>query len=382
MQHPDEGTIHSWLDNALSVEEAARVESHVAGCPQCAAAVAEARGFIAASSRILTALDAVPRGVVPAAPARKRDLRVLWRAAAAVLVVAGGSLVVMRDGGQKMRSPVAIADSAFKSAAPSTAADVAATAETGALTQAPRPDASQASESDSKRRATSQTIRPSKPRPSVALSAEGAPQVTSGSGRDAVAQAAPADLAAPPMAPRNEAQLSGIVVGEQSGAAPLKELSLERTLGRRRIVYQISPTDTVTLTEIESLSLQGVVAGGVVTTGAASAQDRRQKGVQTRAVAPMRAEPAAAPPPPVVARADSGRADSAAASTESAASTQFAGEIRLRGAASNTAPNSIGWVESATGKTLILSGRLPIERLQEIRQRIEIERAATRKKSP
>jgi hypothetical protein len=184
------------------------------------------------------------------------------------------------------------------------------------------------------------------------------------------------------MAPRNEAQLSGIVVGEQSGVAPLKELSLERTLGRRRIVYQISPTDTVTLTEIESLSLQGVVAGGVVTTGAASAQDRRQKGVQTRAVAPMRAEPAAAPPPPVVVRADSGRADSAAASTESAASTQFAGEIRLRGAASNTAPNSIGWVESATGKTLILSGRLPIERLQEIRQRIEIERAATRKKSP
>ena len=67
MQHLDEGTIHSWLDGALSSEEAARAEAHVAECPQCAAAVAEARGFIAASSRILTALDHVPRGVVPAA---------------------------------------------------------------------------------------------------------------------------------------------------------------------------------------------------------------------------------------------------------------------------------------------------------------------------
>jgi len=44
MPHPDEGTIHSWLDGALPSEEAARIESHVAGCPQCQAAVAEARG--------------------------------------------------------------------------------------------------------------------------------------------------------------------------------------------------------------------------------------------------------------------------------------------------------------------------------------------------
>jgi anti-sigma factor RsiW len=57
MQHPDEGTIHSWLDGALSADETARVEAHVKDCPECAAAVAEARGFIAASSRILTALD-------------------------------------------------------------------------------------------------------------------------------------------------------------------------------------------------------------------------------------------------------------------------------------------------------------------------------------
>ena len=60
MQHLDEGTIHAWLDGALSADEAARAEAHVASCSACADAVAEARGLIAASSRILTALDNVP----------------------------------------------------------------------------------------------------------------------------------------------------------------------------------------------------------------------------------------------------------------------------------------------------------------------------------
>ena len=73
MQHLDEGTIHSWLDGALSPEEAARVEAHVAECAECRAKAAEARGFSAGASRILTALDDVPSGVVPiAAPAALR----------------------------------------------------------------------------------------------------------------------------------------------------------------------------------------------------------------------------------------------------------------------------------------------------------------------
>src|SRR6476620_7117002 len=98
MQHLDEGTIHAWLDGALSPDEAARVEAHVSECPQCAAAVAEARGFIAASSRILTALDNAPRGVIPAAaPARRIDPMV-WRIAATVLVVATGTFVVLNSG--------------------------------------------------------------------------------------------------------------------------------------------------------------------------------------------------------------------------------------------------------------------------------------------
>src|SRR3982074_2705691 len=99
MQHLDEGTIHSWLDGALSADEAARVEAHVKECPQCAAAVAEARGFIAASSRILTALDNAPRGVIPAAAPAKRVNPMVWRVAATLLVVAAGTLVVVRGRG-------------------------------------------------------------------------------------------------------------------------------------------------------------------------------------------------------------------------------------------------------------------------------------------
>ncbi|MEP7381012.1 MAG: zf-HC2 domain-containing protein [Gemmatimonadota bacterium] len=65
MEHIDEGTIHAWLDGALPSDETARIEAHVASCTACAIAVAEARGLIAASSRILSALDEVPGGVIP-----------------------------------------------------------------------------------------------------------------------------------------------------------------------------------------------------------------------------------------------------------------------------------------------------------------------------
>ncbi|HET7584901.1 MAG TPA: zf-HC2 domain-containing protein [Gemmatimonadaceae bacterium] len=67
MRHLDEGMIHSWLDHALPAQAEREVEAHVLTCEECAAAVAEARGLIAASSRILATLDAVPAGVIPPA---------------------------------------------------------------------------------------------------------------------------------------------------------------------------------------------------------------------------------------------------------------------------------------------------------------------------
>ncbi len=123
MQHPDEGTIHAWLDGALAPADAKRVEEHVASCESCGPAVAEARGLIAAASRILTALDDVPAGVVPAreggaggyngsgdqlaalrarrAAAERKPSR--WArpgvvAAAAIVFVAAGTMLVVQRG--------------------------------------------------------------------------------------------------------------------------------------------------------------------------------------------------------------------------------------------------------------------------------------------
>ena len=108
MQHLDEGTIHAWLDGALDAEESARVEEHVAQCATCSAAVAEARGFAAGASRILTALDQTPGGVAPRSAtfdAKPRRSASLWgalhltpaRAAAAALIfVAAGTALVAR----------------------------------------------------------------------------------------------------------------------------------------------------------------------------------------------------------------------------------------------------------------------------------------------
>lgn len=127
MQHLDEGTIHAWIDGQLPPQEAKAVEAHVAECRQCADAVAEARGLIAASSRILMSLDSVPgdvlpvpaatrtepgpvtdasQGVVPRSPSRaeqraqRRWLSGPSLAAAAAIVVAVGTFSVMRAGGR------------------------------------------------------------------------------------------------------------------------------------------------------------------------------------------------------------------------------------------------------------------------------------------
>src|SRR5687768_1148612 len=76
MNHLDEGTIHAWLDGALDAAESREIETHVASCAACSAAVAEARGLIAGASRILSALDDVPAGVIPGgAPAAPQGVR-------------------------------------------------------------------------------------------------------------------------------------------------------------------------------------------------------------------------------------------------------------------------------------------------------------------
>jgi hypothetical protein len=111
MSRPDEGLIHTWLDGECTPEESARVEALVASDPAWAAAVAEARGLVAASSRILGALDAVPDRVLPegtrATPIeRARRFRVRpWMGIAAGLVLVAGTAVVLRDRSEEAFAP-------------------------------------------------------------------------------------------------------------------------------------------------------------------------------------------------------------------------------------------------------------------------------------
>ncbi len=86
-EHPDEGTIHAWLDGALDEPTATRIAAHVATCGECAERVAEARGLIAGASRVVRALDdsttsADPTwGQVTASIAANRPAsRSIWRA--------------------------------------------------------------------------------------------------------------------------------------------------------------------------------------------------------------------------------------------------------------------------------------------------------------
>lgn len=98
--HPDEGTIHAWLDGALDAQESARLEAHVAGCAACASRVAEARGLIAGASRVVGLLDEQPEPLIkPASTPTAGTEHSVWRllrvtparaAIAATLVVAVG----------------------------------------------------------------------------------------------------------------------------------------------------------------------------------------------------------------------------------------------------------------------------------------------------
>ena len=98
--HPDEGTIHAWLDDALDADASAGVAEHIAGCASCEARVAEARGLIAGATRVVGLLDDQPAPLIKPAdtPTAGTDLSV-WRllrvtparaSIAAMLVVAVG----------------------------------------------------------------------------------------------------------------------------------------------------------------------------------------------------------------------------------------------------------------------------------------------------
>lgn len=339
MQHLDEGTIHSWLDGALGAEEAARAEAHVAECPQCAAAVAEARGFIAGSSRILTALDHVPRRVVPAVPPVKWHNRAVWRAAATVLVVAMGSLVVVRNSEYKARVAPPMLDSARVSEAAVAQPQIVAPSPAATATHKIQPitpitpstkraissgatlSGKPTAEADFSRRPTGGAAPPNTVGRERALKNEAA---ATGGYAGAPSQIAGALIVTPQAAaPSRVAGVTALDVASEQ--LPLKVVGAPRTIGAKATLYETAPGDTVTLTELMNVQLQSVV-----TTGITSAAPRVGKS------APLPAE-------------------------------------RVEVVNGVT---TITWRDITTGNTLKLSGRVPPAQLQEIKLRIERERAA------
>ncbi len=344
MQHLDEGTIHSWLDGALSADEAERVEAHVKECPQCASAVAEARGFIAASSRILTALDHAPRGVVPVAAPKRRIAPLVWRVAATVLVVAAGTLVVVNNrGGKSSQTSSALADRAITSTQP-TAATTATERVPAVAEQATAPANGASAKSAPSKAPTiafsQKTVSKSSRldvngRQDKAL-AEGPtaqPGQAAAASNMAGAAAAPTALALTPSRARVVGAMDAATEGE-----PLRVVGTPQRIGAKITLYEVTPGDTVTLTESLPVTLQGVVVTGPE-------------------VAPMARR----------------------ATEKSAAKISAPAPSQQRMA---NAVHMITWTDPATGNTLSLSGRMPEARLQAIRIRIEREKATAAKKNP
>src|SRR4051812_18946708 len=139
--HLYEGTIHARLDGALDAGEGGRGGGDGAGRAGGAAGgggggggrggggrppprAGRARGLVAGASRILTALDSVPGAIVPKTAAsttapRARRTRSLWSslhltparaAAAAVVVIAAGTALVLRSAPNAARSPITLAE--------------------------------------------------------------------------------------------------------------------------------------------------------------------------------------------------------------------------------------------------------------------------------
>lgn len=395
MQHLDEGTIHSWLDGALGPDEAARVEAHAAECPECAAAVAEARGFIAASSRILTALDHVPRGVVPAARPARWGSPAVWRAAAAVLVVAAGSLVVVRNRGNESAplsssAQTVVSTPTTAQAAPMTIMDSSSPTSTGGL----QPNNGPTQKATSKKAATAVAAADQNftaPAPSTVADARKArapslqPNIPANARVGVAAQAAAAGVAeksapsqgyasvqasplAQPVAPP-QILIRGATAGmadrdSLNALVPLKVVGTRRQLGAKVTLYEVAPNDTVTLTELTNLRLEAVVTTGMPTV---PSRERSAKSV-----------PAAAAPAPTqradadadVSAQDSRREPAAAPARAPSAPAPVTGVETTNGV------TTITWKDANTGNVLKLSGRKPVAQLVQLKVRIERERAA------
>jgi hypothetical protein len=379
MQHLDEGTIHAWLDGALTPDEAARADAHVKDCAQCQAAVAEARGFIAASSRILTALDDAPRGVIPAsATARQRTQPWIWRIAATVLVVATGTVLLVKERGSERASTVAdsTTSSSGATAAPTAvsqnaAADAAMNQSLSRTTPAAPPAAMPSIATAPAPRAAAPSLERATDKKGLSAGNVGAgaagARVTGDRRAEALSErsnvvdgiadavdAARAPVAAPMNAP---SPMAGRAFGSVSAVAAEptpREVAVQRSLGKTQTFYELAPGDTVVLEEQVPASLEGVVVTGAATTRTQAQPSRAGKSA-AQTESQQKVEALAAPPPPVPAMQD----------------------------AATGGRHSISWLDPSTRRVVILSGQHSQEALQRIREQIQrLRDAAQPKRNP
>jgi len=143
---------------------------------------------------------------------------------------------------------------------------------------------------------------------------------------------------------------------------PLRIVGTPRRIGAKVTLYEVSPGDTVTLTESLNISLQSVVV-----TGAPVARAQGSGKVMAAPAKARNAAPTAVPP------------DSQGAVRVMSAPDAPTAQLGTVGGF-----NTIVWTDPATGSTLTLTGRMPEARLKELRIRIERERAAAAaaKKTP
>jgi anti-sigma factor RsiW len=321
MQHPDEGTIHAWLDAALPLQDAAQLEAHLAGCPQCAAAIAEARGLIAASSRIVSSLDSVPAGIIPTAtPVRNRwYARAEFRVAAGVLIVAATSLTLMRENAKQR----ALA----KLDAPARATTSGTVSEKGTVRRPP--EERQMVESVSGITSSSSRHGASK----------AAPAEKTGSPPVELHRSAAAHIAvAPPMSakgvirqePARDA-ISTAVAAAPEPRAQTTEVKLIRSDTTERMKQTIFETAAGVQVKLTELQPPGFVA----------------MGRQSPPVNPMAADRRALRPlPPAVGVSPAGKT------------------------AKTSTINTITWIDPETGRSYVLTGPLSVDELQQLKPAI------------
>jgi hypothetical protein len=130
---------------------------------------------------------------------------------------------------------------------------------------------------------------------------------------------------------------------------PLHVIATPQRIGASVTVYEIAG-DTVTLTESKALALVAADAGGVrQTVGKAAAESRRMAPAAAAPELRAQSAPAVAPPAAV-----------------------FSGQP----VGSSQAANVITWSDPATGSTFTLAGKISPARLEQLKLRIERQRAA------